>query len=160
MTLVLIGSEALKRRFPDFAREPEDMDIATTDKSSTVFLGEAKYDYLHNPILCARYEDSGCCLRGYGIATPEELLTLKMSHIFWEDAAFDKTMWDIQFLLSKGVEYDPELYDELYAFWPTQRGEIKKSDLTLDKKEFFKNAINYDEHEHDFLHTLINPARS
>lgn len=72
-------------------------------------------------------------------------------------------MYDIQFLLNEGVIYNKELYDELYEFWikyKGREGKYRRSDLTLNSKNFFDNAIEANKHPdmlHDKIHLLLNP---
>ena len=79
-----------------------------------------------------------------------------MSHLFF-DNRWDKHMWDVQFLLGKGCKYNVDIMMELYEYWKPSYPRHRRSDLDMDKEQFFTNAINYDENEHDYLHTLINP---
>jgi hypothetical protein len=67
-------------------------------------------------------------------------------------------MFDTQFLLSKGIEYDIDLYDELVLFWTGLHGPPKRSNLALEADEFFDNAYNgKDGLDHDSMHLMINP---
>ena len=67
-------------------------------------------------------------------------------------------MFDTQFLLGKGLKYNEELFFDLLDFWKEHHPKVRRSNLVMSKEDFFSNAINYDEHEYDFLHTLINPT--
>lgn len=138
----VIGSYAIKEHFPNF-REPKDLDIAVASKS---FISSTRdIEFLYNPIIA----------KVGGVASPRVILALKVSHLFW-DINWDKHMWDVQFLLDKGVTYDPALCRELYDFWQIVHRKRKIS-FKKTKKDFFSNMINYDKEEHDYLHTLINP---
>ena len=148
MKEVIIGSTAIKNWYSDFTREPKDLDIAV-DKDGVKRKGST--EYLYNPVLFKYIDDRQEYL------THMQLLTLKMSHITW-DVNFKKHMYDIQFLLSKGVSYDIEMYNELYDFWVEYKGRSRRSDLTMNSEEFFTNALN--EFDHDHLHTLLNPTPS
>lgn len=93
------------------------------------------------------------------IASPEMLLTLKLSHIFWNELGernWEKHSWDIQFLLSKGVDYDSELMMKLKEFWTEHYGGLRRSNLNMTAEDFFNNAINVDI-DHDLIHTYIHP---
>jgi hypothetical protein len=139
----VIGSYAIKEHFPNF-REPKDLDIAVESKS---FISSARnIEFLYNPII-AKIKDE--------IAPPEIILALKVSHLFW-DINWDKHMWDVQFLLDKGITYDPKLCKKLYNFWQGMHRK-RKIAFKKTKKDFFRNMINYDKEEHDYIHTLINP---
>lgn len=142
---IIIGSIAIKHYFPDFPREPKDLDIAVS--SIKGYRSTTNVEYLENPILC-KYSSAK-------YLEPNFLLTLKMSHLSW-NINWEKHMWDVQFLLDKGVKYVPELFDELYEFWNVFHGKNVRSDLKMTKDEFFDNALK--EFDHDYLHTLINPV--
>lgn len=169
--MYITGSTAIKYWFPDFPREPKDLDYftRTREHKSTVHT-----EFLYNPIICREMEKrwshteylsnvkgevvgllgSSGNLRN---VDPELLLTNLMSHIFWqEDRIFNKHMYSIQFLLDKGVEYDKDLFYELYEFWPEIHGKNRRSDLSISSDEFFDNAINPNQSiSHDELHYLI-----
>lgn len=149
--MIIIGSTAIKFWFPDFNREPKDKDWAVINKKDHT---SSQYEeFLENPVILKHVNEGELYLK------PDLLLTLKMSHIFWNNN-YDKHLFDIQFLLSKGCKYDIDLFYELYNYWLTVLPPVKRSNLDMSKDEFFTNAINYDEQEHDFLHTLINPTPS
>lgn len=145
---LIIGSTAMRYHFPDFNREPKDIDIAV--ESTEGLKTTREVEYLENPILFKYISD------GQKYIDPNMLLTLKMSHLFF-NINWDKHMWDVQFLLKKGCQYDYNLLLELYDYWKDFHPRHRRSNLNMTKDEFFTNAINYDEHEHDHLHTLINP---
>lgn len=145
---LIIGSTALKHWFPnDYPREPEDLDIVvdTLEGKKNV----PGTEYLENPVIL-KYQKKG-------YIEPVLLLTLKMSHMFW-DFRWKKHMWDIQFLLKKGFQYDETILNELIQYWEETKPKIRRSDLEMSSADFFNNAVNKDEKEHDFLHTLINPV--
>lgn len=148
MEELIMGSEALKHWFPeDYPREPKDLDIVV--RSTKGRTNTSKVEYFENPIILKQQNS--------GYLKPELLLTLKMSHMFW-DFRWRKHMWDIQFLLNKGFEYDKELFEDLVVYWMETKPKVKRSNLESSSKKFFTNAINKDESEHDYLHTLINPV--
>lgn len=147
MKKTLIGSNAIKHWFPDFNRVPNDFDYAIGHdkiKSQTLESG-MKVEYLYNPVF-DKFENE--------IATPEQLLALKVSHLFW-DTNWNKHMWDTQFLLDKGVEFNYNLYKEFRDFFEGYLPKIRRSELEQSKEEFFTNAVNEDVDQHDNLHLLI-----
>ncbi len=157
MKSIIIGSNAMKLWFSDFNREPKDIDIMY---DSELIKGKFKVN-LHLPKESTNKKieylqcDLVSLLDDYnGFITPESLLTLKMSHIFW-DINFDKHMWDIQFLIKKGVKYNNDIFLQLYQYWNTYHGRNKRSDLKMSAEDFFDNALKCP-HDHDYLHTLIN----
>lgn len=142
--MILIGSKAIKHHYPDFKREPKDFDFAT----ETEIKGTPGCEFIPIPILTKKYNSD--------VLNPMALTALKASHLCW-DINWDKHMFDLQFLLSKGNKIDPSLFLQLYKYWNKFHSENKRSRLNQSKKDFFTNAINYNEHEHDYLHTLLNP---
>jgi len=142
---VLIGSTVIKKYYPDFPRIPKDIDYAV-DK---YIKNEDGIEYLLNPIICSMYANGG-------EINLNHLLTLKVSHLFW-DINWEKHMFDVQFLLSKGLKIDIDLFYKLYEYWNTYHNKNKRSDLKMTSKDFFNNALKC-EYSHDWLHTLLkNP---
>lgn len=142
---MIIGSTAMKHHFNDFKRIPNDLDIVVEDSSK--FEKNKGIEYLENPILL-KYENSE-------FISPNLLLSLKISHMFW-DFNWDKHMLDIQFLLKKDCVYDLKIVKELVEYWKVIKPKIRRSELAKSKSDFFNNAINIDSNEHDYLHTLIS----
>lgn len=148
---ILIGSSAMRHWFEDFNRTAKDKDYAVNieigfDKDPE---GKIRIEYLYNPILKPLNKEN--------IATPEQLLSLKMSHIFW-DINWEKHMYDIQFLLSKGVKLKYSLFKELKQFFDIYLPKVHRSDLKMTKEEFFSNAVNKDTNQHDELHYKLTPT--
>lgn len=148
---MIIGSVAMKYHFEDFKRYPKDIDFVgkSSDYGSNRTIDGKRCEYLENPILEKYFPDSE-------YLNPNALLTLKMSHIFW-DINWDKHMYDIQFMLKKGIKYDLNLFYELYDYWNEYHGKNKRSDLKMTASEFFDNAVACP-YDHDFLHTLLAPV--
>jgi len=145
MKKVIIGSTAIKYYFPDFNRCSKDIDYAVASVDNLPQSREI--EYLLNPVIL-KYQDEG-------YLSPNLLVTLKASHLFW-DINWSKHIFDLQFLLEKGCVIDITIMRELRAFWETILPQVRRSNLALNKEEFFTNAINYDEHEHDILHTYLH----
>lgn len=143
MNKIIIGSTCIKHHYPDFNREPKDLDIAidieTTNKNTGI-------EYLYNPILF-KY-----CSTEY--LDPNLLLSLKVSHLFW-DINWEKHMWDVQFLYKKGCVLQLDYLKEQMKFWEIHLPKVQRSRLNQSKKDFFNNAINADENEHDLLHEKL-----
>lgn len=148
--MILIGSKAIKHWFPDFPREPKDEDWATYNSHYADTIGCIKHEYLPNPVLIDYHGKTGIYK---SIATPNELLTLKMSHLFW-DINWEKHMWDVQFLLKKGAKVIKPLFYDLYKQWNEVHSKNKRSDLKMTALDFFDNALKC-EYPHDNLHTLL-----
>lgn len=152
--MIVIGSTAIKHYFPDFNREPKDVDIIRRNvlvENDIICFENKKVEILDNPVIEDLYKN-----KSEVYISSNDLLTLKASHICW-DINWTKHMWDIQFLLKKGCKIDYKLFKKLYEYWNTYHSNNKRSDLKMSKKEFFNNAINYDEMEHDEKHKLLNP---
>jgi hypothetical protein len=152
--MIIIGSTAIKYFYPDFPREPKDFDVILESKDENIkpYLGEnfnKKIEILENPIILEYY-------KGNGFLPPNLLCTLKASHLCW-NINWEKHMFDLQFLLKKGNKIDFELFKQLYDYWNTVHSKNKRSDLKMSKQDFFDNSVNYNENEHDFIHTILNP---
>lgn len=147
---MIIGSTAIKHYFSDFPREPKDLDVVVLTKKG-LDKPVNNTEFLENPIIL-KYQDSG-------YLEPNLLLSLKISHLFW-DVNWSKHLFDVQFLLGKGCKYNVTLIKELYDFWQDYLPKIRRSRLELNKEDFFNNAVNEDSEEHDYLHTLLNPTPS
>jgi hypothetical protein len=146
MKRILIGSCRLKELYPEFNRTPKDVDFAVdVDKKSDI----PRVEYLYNPILCDWVGD--------GEVDGDTLLTLKVSHLFW-DNNWEKHLWDCHFILDKGHKIHYDLLDKLIEFWTDYLPKIRRSDLAMTKESFFTNAVNEDTDQHDYLHTLLNPV--
>lgn len=150
--MVLMGSRAIRLHFPDFPREPKDWDyISNMDFISSEVNGKRTEIY-DIPPLFKRFDN---VTRDVKVLSPDELYTLKVSHIFW-DIKWEKTMFDIVWLHDKGCNLDMELFKELYEWWEGVHGANHRSNLMLTREEFFDNGLKGD-FDHDYLHTLINP---
>jgi len=147
MKKIIIGSTAIKHWFPDFNREPKDLDYAYDGDK---VISTREIEYLPNPIIL-KYT------RWDKYLEPDLLLTLKASHLILE-INWAKHMFDCQFLLKKGCVIETEVFNELVEYWKTSHPKVKRSKLEMSKDDFFTNAINYDVNSHDDLHLLINPT--
>lgn len=141
--MILIGSSAIKHWFSDFKRIPKDIDWISEKNDSKIIDGK-RNEYLVNDI----FKDYS-----HPILLPNDLYTLKMSHLFW-DINWEKHLFDVQFLKSKGCILDKELFYKLYNYWNTIHPKNKRSVLNMSAKDFFDNALK-SEISHDFIHTLL-----
>ena len=146
---MVIGSNAIRYWYPDFPREPKDVDIIK-NMYIKEYKSDLKVEWLENPVL------QNWFTKPIDICTPNELYTLKISHIFWklENNSWDKHMWDIQWLKEKGCKLIPELFEQLYQYWNKVHGKNKRSNLEMSGEDFFNNAIKFPI-EHDLLHELL-----
>lgn len=140
---MIIGSTALKHYFPDFNRQPKDLDIVTNQERKGV---NSEIEYLYNPIIFKYCNEEYC--------TPDILLSLKVSHLFW-NINWEKHMWDVQFLLGKGCQLNLEYIVEQVEFWKKYLPTVHRSNLQMTKDDFFNNAVNKDVDEHDLLHVKL-----
>ena len=140
--MLLAGSSAIKYHFPDFKRDPKDIDLIVNNKSLS---SSKNTEYLYNPIL-GDLE---------GVASPDILYTLKISHVIGWDIKWEKHMFDIQFLKNKGCKLNIDLFYKLYKFWNEHHGVNKRSDLDMPASDFFNNALKT---PHDYYHTILNPS--
>lgn len=142
MKNLIIGSTAIKHYYPDFPREPKDIDIIVLEKQKR----DGETEYLQNPIILKYQKD--------GYLKPELMTSLKVSHLLW-DINWEKHMFDLQFLLYKGHNWDLNIVRELREYWHEVLPKVRRSKLEQSKEEFFTNNVNMDTNEHDYLHTLI-----
>lgn len=142
---IIIGSTALKHHFPDFPREPKDIDII----SGTISSPTTRVEVLDNPVLVEWLGDVEFC-------PIDELYTLKVSHSLWDlgYGSWEKHIFDIQYLKERGAMFIKPLFDRLYTFWEGLHGKRKTSDLDMTAEEFFNNAIDCPIH-HDTIHEML-----
>lgn len=139
---MIFGSTAIKFWFPDFNREPKDLDLMTQGKSSReiehLYIPEFEYIFENNsnPDYC----------------DPNFLYTIKVSHLAWElkNNSWDKHMHDAIFLKEKGCTLDKELFISLYNRWSLMHGK-KHVKMNVDNSDFFKETI-YRRYNHEELH--------
>lgn len=142
MTLIF-GSTALKHWFPDFKREPKDLDIMSGVPMMTK---EVQHYWYHafNYIAIANRDPK--------YVEPNYLYTIKVSHAAW-DIFWDKTMHDIMFMKSKGCKLDKALYYLLYAEWEVVHRQ-KRINLNVKNEEFFTKTVTR-KFGHDWLHNYL-----
>ena len=147
--MILIGSRAIKRHFPDF-RHPFDHDYAIHyDRPTEKMEDNVRHEFHNIPPITKRYGT------GNGVLSADHMYTLKMSHIFWPIKQ-RKHLFDIHFLKKKGCKLDHEFFEELFAHWTEVHGPNTTIDFDKQNDEFFVDYVKR-EHHHDDLHTLINP---
>lgn len=139
---VTIGSTALKQLYPDFYREPKDIDIFSDEE---IFVSGGVDLYQVKTFKLSDYFTEGT-------ATLNQLYTIKVSHIFW-DKGFDKHISDIRFLKEKGAKLIPELYEALYKEWEHLYGK-KKAKLNVSAEDFFQATVKRI-YEHDSIHQSV-----
>lgn len=135
---MIFGSTAIKYWFPDYEKEPNDVDIIGKGKSTR----EVEYHWCDAFNMIPRSETCE-------YVDPDTLFTIKASHLGW-DINWDKHMRDFIFLRDKGCVLNMKLYKALYACWEEIHGK-KKAYLKVSNEEFFKDNVKR-EFNHDYLH--------
>lgn len=144
MNDLIIGSTAIKYWFPDFKREPKDIDYISpvslrTREKENLWIPEFKE-------LLFRNKDSQ-------YLDPELLLTLKSSH-FGYNNQWEKHRDDILFLKRKGLSMDEELYKILSRGWKREFGTKWAKLGNKSAKDFFDDAVER-KYIHDDIHEAV-----
>lgn len=144
MTLLVVGSTALAHWYGEAVRPPKDLDVFS---DNLVTGAEVFWDDAFKLWLADKPEGA--------YATPDELITIKASHAYWDlrNGSWNKHMGDLLFLKQQGANILPELHDTLYGAWERHYGS-KQVDLTKEANDFFKDAVKriYD---HDSIHDSV-----
>ncbi|GAA0955499.1 DUF7275 domain-containing protein [Nonomuraea longicatena] len=144
MTGLIIGSTALAFWYADAARAPKDLDVFSAEPVADA---DAFWDDDFKPWL-----SGGDGLRW---ATPNELMTIKASHAYWDlrNGSWPKHMGDMLLMKKLGAQIIPELHHMLYRVWERRYG-VKRVDLTQEATDFFNDAVKriYD---HDSIHDSV-----
>jgi len=148
--MIIIGSSAIKHHYPDFNREPKDIDVVKTSLNEELPLFDKRVEILTNPVLVKYFSHEQ-------YLNPDALYTLKVSHLVGWTINWDKHMWDMNFLQSKGAKLDLQLVKEFYDYFCELHGQPHKSNLDMTADDFFDNAITYPL-EHDRIHEILNPS--
>lgn len=144
----IIGSHAAKVWFPDF-REPKDIDYFWDQKPEKRADG-IRVEHFYDPRLEA-YEGKWEFDK---YASPNELYTIKVSHLFWNNR-WVKHAKDAIYFQDNECEFIPELYDVLYPIWVSHYGK-KKAYLPkgTQAEGFFNNAVSR-VYDHDSIHASV-----
>lgn len=142
---LIVGSTAIKHHFPDFPREPKDLDALVSTGYSCDISGDLFSHELLDELI----------VPGTNVATVNFLYTLKVSHSYYElkNGSHDKHIFDMRWLKRRGAQLDLDLHQKLYKVWTEIHGK-KKTTISMEKGEFFKDAVTriYD---HDSLHSSV-----
>jgi len=142
---LIYGSVALKHWFPDFHREPKDIDYITNEPHPKN-TKEVEYYWIEEfSYLIENNKDKQ-------FVEPDFLYTIKVSHAAW-DINWVKTMKDIEFLKRKGAKLDKVFFNMLYERWKTIHGS-KKVKMNTKNEYFFKKNIKR-KYDHDWVHEQI-----
>lgn len=148
MKKMLIGSQAMRHHISNFPREPQDIDyiyengVIRVDNVDHECEGIKRIFELYNT----------------DIAPPDLLYTLKVSHAFFSNIWFKKTMFDIRWYQQNGHintfgGLNEELFKLLYKDWEKMYGS-KKANLNMKNEDFFTEHVNRI-YEHDFIHDCV-----
>lgn len=150
---LIYGSTAIKHFFPDFSREPNDLDYISYVPEILFNKGTHHSEHIHENKVEMYYLKSFEYILDNNIddrfVDPNFLYTIKVSHAAW-DVKWEKTIKDISFLKSKGCTLDKELFNSLYKEWEIIHSK-KKVKMGVKNEEFFKENIER-KYDHDFLH--------
>lgn len=143
-TTLIFGSTALRHWFPDFPRDPQDLDYICKDKpgksKGIEYHWEDGFQYILDNNVDPKYVD------------PAFLYTIKVAHAAW-DVFWLKTIHDVQFLKHKGCVLDEMLYSLLIKDNIKRHG-AKRVSVKGTPEEFFKTYISRTV-PHDELHHLV-----
>lgn len=165
--MIVVGSAAARAWFPSEFRQPTDLDVWNFQGVPDTNLDEmvrewapsaSEYLPLHREIFNhPKIEEYFyCSAQEHGLATPDELYTIKYSHIFWEKPTTQKWlthMSDVIFFQQKGCRVREDLFDILYPIWEEKYGS-KKCDLTKEAEEFFTDGV-VRKYDHDSIHYSV-----
>jgi len=141
---LIIGSRAIQAWFPDFKRNPKDIDFI----SKTPLMSREVQHYWVDSfqyILDNNKSDI--------YVDPNFLLTIKTSHAGW-DIHWEKTMADILFLKKQGCVVDKELYNRLVKDWIGVHGKKWASLKGKTSTTFFEDAVPR-KYVHDDIHEAV-----
>lgn len=142
--MLVFGSMAIKRWFPDFAHESKDIDVISPVLKGKD--GDIEYHW------CDELQYVLDRNIGRIFVDPNFLYTIKVSHAAW-DINWDKHMKHIIFLKRKGCVLDKELYSLLYKRWEILHGK-KKVKMSGMNHDFFTPTIDR-KYDHDWLHKYL-----
>jgi len=147
VTTLIIGSTAARHWWPDFPREPKDLDVFTDvpHKREDWFWDDRMYDWIGGKGKPDLWRYVGT----------DELYTIKLSHTEWElkNGSWNKHMNDLLWMQQKGCQVDEELYTLLRSVWKDRYGD-RQFNLADDKSEFFADAVKR-KYDHDSLHRSV-----
>jgi hypothetical protein len=145
MKSLIIGSTAIKHWYPDFKREPKDLDLIDTETYMSTKGVERLWIHQFQELLDINIDDR--------YLDPNSLLTLKLSHLGW-DILWEKHVADVEFLFSKGCMVDRGLYERLVEGWIRKHGKKWASLKGKDSTTFFEDAVAR-KYNHDSIHEIV-----
>jgi hypothetical protein len=153
---LIIGSVAMKHNFGDeWHRKPKDFDVFTDELDPATFLGDKTDDLRMEPFWHPKLEPFVDDIALAGIATPDELYTIKVSHSQWDlrNGSWEKHIEDAMWLKRRGAQLEWDFYLALMEIWKEVHGP-KKVNLTQDADAFFDDAVKRT-YDHDSVHYSV-----
>lgn len=155
-SMLITGSAAVRRWFPDFPRQPKDVDafaVSTIDPDFIAGWKRGGGDIFTHPGLDHWLEP--LCGGDTRYADIHELYTIKVSHSHWEldNGSWRKHMADVLWLQDRGAVLDKPLYTLLCSVWTQVHG-AKKMSMQRDKGAFFADAV-VRIYDHDSIHDSV-----
>ena len=148
---IIVGSTAINKTQIIF-RNPNDLDVWTDDK---IYLEQEKVKQGVDIKLIPKHilelietPDGLHC-------TPNDVYTIKRSHLGWKNPCWNKHKTDIILLKSQGCNLKQELFTALVDYWREEFGNKDFLSLKKDKKEFFTDNVVY-VYDHDWLHEQVS----
>ena len=154
--MIIYGSFAIRHWFPDFPRDPKDIDVVLLEEKTNKdkFFQKLLKNDLPIEINVAPFFECVADLTEDNFLTPEGLLTVKMSHAMYNES-WNKTISDIIFLQNKGVQYDLEKLNILRENWKhVHAGKRAKMNFKLPPEEFFNSNVKRIL-PHDIIHERL-----
>lgn len=143
---VLVGSNAARLWIPEF-RIGKDIDWWSTE----VVDGE-NFDTCVIPQNILKLMEEGSLIGG--VATLNDLLTIKLSHLSY-DILWKKHLNDYLVFKKHGAQINQGLYIALQEYWKEVHGNKNFLSLYKTKDKFFDDYV-VKEQEHDHLHELVS----
>lgn len=143
---ILVGSAAVAMHTGDF-RIAKDYDYFTNEDMPKTIDGLRVEKFWHPDLEWYKWKSNN-------VASLDELYTIKISHIFW-DNRWVKHAKDVIWFQEQGCTFLPELYDVLYPIWVEHYG-AKRTHLPRGTKaeDFFNAAVDR-KYEHDSIHASV-----
>lgn len=148
--MLIFGSTAIRHWFPDYEKEPKDLDYIA---------GNYPDDYIKQEGIEVHVPETGAFeyLIRYNkdkeYVDPDLLYTIMVSHMPWEskNGKWFKYLKDIIFLQNKGLKVNQTIRQAFQKEWELRFG--NKSHISLNKatEMFFKDGVRR-EYDHDWLH--------
>ena len=140
--------ESSGKSIPKRLHNPPDLDVLALSKDSIPY---EKYDMVNGENILDKYDFN------HEYATLDEIYTLKLSHIFWDNhqgsSKWETHMNDIVALKNMGCKRIDELYIPAKKEWIRRFGKSGAS-LNANKKEFFSSGVDRYV-DHDSIHACV-----